>query len=172
MHEINLPPRPMSEERSLMAERIKQTHDMLEMTSRNSNKLFAGASAMDYTRVWEQTDGPSAALRTLAENLTKKQPRHAEDQDYIRNGLTGSSGELKRNFLDRQRDEALRYLRPDNNMNIALNLVSRKDLKAGGEAPGEYFEGAATLVKSLVPGGEQVVVCQTTVQVRGQMAGS
>jgi hypothetical protein len=54
MEEINLPPRPVSDERYLMAERIKQAHDMYEMASRNSNKLFVGTSAMDYTRAWEQ----------------------------------------------------------------------------------------------------------------------
>jgi hypothetical protein len=79
------------------------------------------------------------------------------DEWYIRHGLTGRGGELKRNFLDIQRDEALRYLRPDKDLNVDLSLVTRKDLKAGLEASAEFFEGFGTLVKSIVPGGEQVV---------------
>jgi hypothetical protein len=154
---IIVPEREMSEERRLIIENMKHAYDMLDMAAKNSNKIFPGASANEFRNAWEKEPGPRSDLVRVANRLKEPtQDKFIPDDVLKNNGLTGSSGDLKRNFNERRRDEALRHLKPDKEWNIDTTFVGRRELKVGVEALGEYFEAAVTLFKSLVPHGEEV----------------
>jgi hypothetical protein len=162
-NEIHIPERPMSEERRLMAETIQETAEALELLYKNSHILAPGETAGNFRVAWEYQGGPKDSLVGIVDDLLEplktdpRFPSKTTDQHLRDEGLIGSSGKFKRHLLGTLRDEALRKLRPDSNRNIDVKLVTNKELKAGGEALGEYFEACATFVKSMCPYATQAV---------------
>jgi hypothetical protein len=155
----------MSDERRQMAETIKQTSEMLEMAAVNAPTLFPGEPGRSFAEAWMQPDSANSDLQQIANELiTVPPPQYLDDESLQHRGLVGPSGDLKRQFLSQQRDQVLRFLRPEtyytnseDYLKIKFSLVSRSEMKNGCEALGEYFEGAATLVRSIAPHGDKVV---------------
>jgi hypothetical protein len=146
------PPSPL-EERRLLAETVRDTYQMLELVNVNAHILLPGDAITDWTRAWEALPPGSAseAFAEIISDLISAQPQVITDQHLEGERLTKESGALKRNFIRRLRDEAMRYLRPTKSKEISLSLVTPSERKLGLEVLGEYFDAAATFVKSVSP---------------------
>jgi len=162
MPNIEIPRAHINEEMRLMAETIQETGRMLDLMAKNP-QILPGEYAGDFTRLWNQDhDGPKQELGKLVSDLVKPLTNPGQvspiSEGTLRDGgLIGQSAKFKREFVKGQRDEALRYLKPDKDDIINPTWVKPKYLRLGLEALGEYFEGMATLVKSLFPSTSSIV---------------
>ena len=152
--DLFVPPPSPEEERRLLAEIVRDNIMTGDLLSNNGSDLVTGDETFDFWRAWDdQESGPRRAMVNVKNALLAKPntdyPETVTNEHLQKEGLTGFTGRLKRNHINRLRDRAYSILRPDKDLKISKHLT-KKDIVSGSEALALYFDACITLYKSLV----------------------